>query len=37
MALDMPSAVTRIFQGVLLFFLLGADFLIFYRIRLPGR
>ena len=37
MALDMPSAVTRIFQGVLLFFLLGADFLIFYRIKLPGR
>jgi len=33
MALAMPAAVTRIFQGVLLFFLLGADFLIFFQIK----
>lgn len=37
MALDMPSAVTRIFQGVLLFFLLGADCLIFFEIKWTGR
>jgi len=36
-ALAMPSAVTRIFQGVLLFFLLGADFLIFYELKWMGR
>ncbi len=35
-ALGMPAAVTRIFQGVLLFFLLGADFLIFYEIKWTG-
>jgi simple sugar transport system permease protein len=32
--LGLPAALTRIFQGLLLFFLLAADFLIFYRIRL---
>ncbi len=32
-SLGMSSSVTRIFQGALLFFLLAADFLIFYRIR----
>ena len=32
--LKLPSAVTGIFQGVLLFFLLGCDLLILYRIRL---
>jgi simple sugar transport system permease protein len=32
--LGLPSAVTGIFQGVLLFFLLGCDALIFYRIKL---
>lgn len=33
MTLGLPSALTRIFQGILLFFLLAADFFIFYRIR----
>ena len=37
LSLGMPSSLTRIFQGMLLFFLLAADFLIFYRIRLAGR
>ncbi len=32
--LDLPSAVTRLFQGLLLFFLLGADVFIGYRLRL---
>ena len=31
--LGLPSAVTGIFQGVLLFFLLGCDALILYRIK----
>lgn len=34
MDLDLPSSLTRIFQGMLLFFLLAADFLIFYRVRI---
>ena len=34
MNLDLPSAVTGIFQGLLLFYLLAADFLINYRLRL---
>ncbi|HHD57435.1 MAG TPA: ABC transporter permease [Desulfobulbaceae bacterium] len=34
MNLDLPSAVTGIFQGLLLFYLLAADFLIYYRVRL---
>jgi simple sugar transport system permease protein len=33
MSLGLPSALTRIFQGILLFFLLAADFFIFYRLR----
>jgi simple sugar transport system permease protein len=33
MSLDLPAALTHIFQGMLLFFLLAADFFIFYRIR----
>jgi ABC-type uncharacterized transport system permease subunit len=33
MNLGLPSALTRIFQGILLFFLLAADFFIFYRLR----
>jgi general nucleoside transport system permease protein len=37
MTLAMPAAVSRIFQGVLLFFLLGADFLIFFRIKRTER
>jgi hypothetical protein len=32
--LGMPNAVTGIFQGVLLFFLLACDILILYRLRL---
>lgn len=36
MLLGLPAAVTRIFQGMLLFFLLAADFFIFYRIRRIG-
>lgn len=36
MSLGLPSALTRIFQGMLLFFLLAADFFIFYRIRRIG-
>jgi simple sugar transport system permease protein len=31
--LNLPNAITGIFQGVLLFYLLGADVLILYRIR----
>ena len=34
MALKLPSAVTSVFQGMLLFFLLGVDLLVGYRIRL---
>jgi simple sugar transport system permease protein len=33
MSLGVPTSVTRIFQGTLLFFLLGADRLITYRLR----
>lgn len=36
MSLSLPSALTRIFQGILLFFLLASDFFIFYRIRPLG-
>jgi simple sugar transport system permease protein len=35
--LKLPHAVTGIFQGVLLFFLLGCDTLILYRVRLGRR
>ena len=31
--LDLPSAITRLFQGMLLFFLLAADVFIGYRLR----
>jgi simple sugar transport system permease protein len=34
MNLDLPSAVTGIFQGLLLFYLLAADFLINYRLKI---
>lgn len=38
MSLGLPTALTRIFQGTLLFFLLAADFFIFYRLQtLPTR
>jgi simple sugar transport system permease protein len=33
--LGMPNAVTGIFQGILLFFLLGCDILILYRLKRP--
>ncbi|GAB2175356.1 ABC transporter permease [Dongia sp. agr-C8] len=36
-ALGLPKAITGIYQGVLLFFLLGADLLVHYRIRLVKR
>jgi len=35
--LGLPNAVTGIFQGILLFYLLGADILINYRIRFGSR
>jgi simple sugar transport system permease protein len=35
--LGLPNAVTGIFQGVLLFFLLACDVLILHRIRITGR
>ena len=35
--LKLPAALTRTFQGALLFFLLAADFLIYYRPRLVAR
>ena len=35
--LKLPAALTRTFQGMLLFFLLAADFLIYYRPRFVGR
>ena len=34
--LGLPSAVTGIFQGVLLFFQLGCDALILYRVKLAA-
>jgi simple sugar transport system permease protein len=37
MTLNLPTAMTRIFQGALLFFLLGADILITHRIRWRAR
>ena len=33
LALGVPSAVTSVFQGMLLFFLLGVDLLVGYRVR----
>ena len=35
--LGLPKAITGIYQGVLLFFLLAADLLVGYRIRLVKR
>lgn len=32
----LPQAVTGVFQGLLLFFLLASDFLVRYRVRLPS-
>lgn len=36
-ALQMPYAVTSLFQGLLLFFLLGSDLFVFYRVRVGRR
>ncbi|AWK90004.1 ABC transporter permease [Azospirillum thermophilum] len=36
-ALGLPKAITGVFQGMLLFFLLATDVLIRYRIRIGGR
>ena len=33
MALNLPSAITGLFQGMLLFLLLGSDVFILYRVR----
>ena len=35
--LGMPNAVTGIFQGILLFYLLACDLLILYRVRIGQR
>ena len=32
--LNLPSSISKVFQGMLLFFLLGADVLVQYRLRL---
>jgi simple sugar transport system permease protein len=37
MSLNVPSSLSRSFQGTLLFFLLGADVLILHRVRLRRR
>jgi ABC-type uncharacterized transport system permease subunit len=37
MELGLPSAVTGVFQGVLLFFLLAADLFINFRVRVVAR
>ena len=34
MGLNLPSAITGLFQGLLLFFLLGSDVFIDYRVKL---
>ena len=34
--LNLPSSISMVFQGMLLFFLLGADVFIHYRLRLKG-
>lgn len=36
LSLGLPSSITSIFQGILLFFLLATDFFIFYRARRIG-
>jgi ABC-type uncharacterized transport system permease subunit len=37
MTLSVPASATRTFQGMLLFFLLAADVLILYRVRIRRR
>ena len=34
--LALPSSISKVFQGMLLFFLLGSDVFVYYRIR-PSR
>ena len=36
MNLNLPLAITGVFQGMLLFFVLGADVFIRYRVRVVG-
>ena len=35
--MNLPSAAINVFQGMLLFFLLGMDILVNYRVRLSRR
>jgi len=35
--LGLPNAVTGIFQGILLFYLLGCDFLLLHRVKFVSR
>jgi simple sugar transport system permease protein len=35
--LNLPSSISKVFQGMLLFFLLGSDVLLQYRVRLMPR
>ena len=35
--LNLPSSISKVFQGMLLFFLLGADVFVNYRLRWSGR
>jgi ABC-type uncharacterized transport system permease subunit len=35
--LNLPASISKVFQGMLLFFLLAADVFIGYRLRVPGR
>ena len=37
MSVNLPASVARMFQGALLFFLLAADVLILYRVRVGRR
>jgi simple sugar transport system permease protein len=37
MSLNLPQAITQLFQGMMLFFLLACDVLILYRPRLKLR
>ena len=37
MSLNLPQAITQLFQGMMLFFLLASDVLILYRPRLNLR
>ena len=37
LSLNVPAAVAGVVQGVILFFVLGSDFFLRYRIRLRGK